>query len=710
MELDGTVDVHMEGYLSRLSGLRSVQKERYFRLRVESGVPVLEKLKDKYDTVVRDSYAIHPDTEVKFSERTGAYWFAIKSKTLNTKFGAKTSLERVQWIKAIQKCVSGVGEEGKKWHADDSLVEDEDEIHRQQHESQSRQIKIEVDSLAHEMRSKRGVKKKTHYVEYENIKNSFKGSEVSRWLIKNRFCNENARAIEVGHELLKRGKISRVDGKRTFTGQSEVYIFNEALGMTTSGLMRDIDSLTSRLQNLQLEIHQVENSSEELYDLLQNQLSLLKNETHGMRQQIEWLSGITLSISLSVVVLGLWGNFSDVPIMIRVFVLLLMLASTFLGLVLMSANKDPSVVLRRLSQRFESVRVRHHGLVQSQLKGVDPTPRESLSANRNAAASTPSRIKTAKAPTAATAKSPTESAHGAERVLDKSKGPKKPNLKIDTKKTSSNSTLASASADSKEDADWKTAGKGIIFRHFTETDPKDCWSQPDSKTFKVRGPGYMTDGIKVLSKESRFETVVCEMCSVGEKVDHIAGYKHSAIHRLRREYKYPKDAHPFPINFLIIQFQLPGISFTMYMQARANQKPDTEISSGFTRMFNMFVDGDNDYRNSRFKILPTVKVGNWIVRKMVGAKPALLGQKIACCYSRGPDYLEIDVDIASSYVAQKILGVVQGYCKTLQVDLGFFIEGRCVEELPECVLGAVRFHHVDLGAIPPLGPLVPNES
>eukprot|EP00470_Lotharella_oceanica_P011491 CAMPEP_0170187720 /NCGR_PEP_ID=MMETSP0040_2-20121228/42434_1 /TAXON_ID=641309 /ORGANISM="Lotharella oceanica, Strain CCMP622" /LENGTH=172 /DNA_ID=CAMNT_0010434823 /DNA_START=189 /DNA_END=710 /DNA_ORIENTATION=+ len=140
----------------------------------------------------------------------------------------------------------------------------------------------------------------------------------------------------------------------------------------------------------------------------------------------------------------------------------------------------------------------------------------------------------------------------------------------------------------------------------------------------------------------------------------------------------------------------------MYMKARLNQDPDKEVCPGYSKMFDNFVNKGDDYRNERFKIVPTVIVGSWIVRKMVGAKPALLGRKITCSYHKGEDYLEIDVDISSSYVAQKILGVVQGTCKTLQVDLGFLIEGKNERELPEVMIGAIRYHHVDLGAIPQL--------
>ena len=51
---------------------------------------------------------------------------------------------------------------------------------------------------------------------------------------------------------------------------------------------------------------------------------------------------------------------------------------------------------------------------------------------------------------------------------------------------------------------------------------------------------------------------------------------------------------------------------------------------------------------------------------------ALPFQAITCTYPRvaaGADYLEVAVDVGSSYVARNILGVVQSYAKRLTIDL-----------------------------------------
>lgn len=53
--------------------------------------------------------------------------------------------------------------------------------------------------------------------------------------------------------------------------------------------------------------------------------------------------------------------------------------------------------------------------------------------------------------------------------------------------------------------------------------------------------------------------------------------------------------------------------------------------------------------------------------------------------------MEVDVDIGSSMVASAIVHLAFGYVTTLTVDLAFLIESQTLEELPEKLLGAVRF-------------------
>ena len=130
-------------------------------------------------------------------------------------------------------------------------------------------------------------------------------------------------------------------------------------------------------------------------------------------------------------------------------------------------------------------------------------------------------------------------------------------------------------------------------------------------------------------------------------------------------------------------------------KAGAGAKPGAiEDDSPFSRLFENFIDGTDSYRDGRFKLIPRVVKGSWIVKSSVGQTPALMGKKIVQTYHKGPGYFEVDVDVGSSSVAGGILGVVKGYVTSLTIDLAFLLEGQADTELPEAILGAIRFENV----------------
>ncbi|KAH9753095.1 protein ENHANCED DISEASE RESISTANCE 2-like [Citrus sinensis] len=87
-----------------------------------------------------------------------------------------------------------------------------------------------------------------------------------------------------------------------------------------------------------------------------------------------------------------------------------------------------------------------------------------------------------------------------------------------------------------------------------------------------------------------------------------------------------------------------------------------------------FVDGDDEFRNSRLKFIPSVP--------------------------------KINVDIGSSTVANGVLGLVIGVIATLVVDMAFLVQANTTDELPERLIGAVRVSHIELksAVVPKLEP------
>mmetsp|Transcript_23076 Transcript_23076/g.28301 ORF Transcript_23076/g.28301 Transcript_23076/m.28301 type:complete len:107 (-) Transcript_23076:57-377(-) len=83
-----------------------------------------------------------------------------------------------------------------------------------------------------------------------------------------------------------------------------------------------------------------------------------------------------------------------------------------------------------------------------------------------------------------------------------------------------------------------------------------------------------------------------------------------------------------------------------------------------------------------------------MVKKMVGSKPAIIGKKIPTTYygSEGDNYLEVCLNVTGP--GSSIANACRGAADSLTVDLGFLIEGKNYEELPEQLLNVLRVHHI----------------
>lgn len=203
---------------------------------------------------------------------------------------------------------------------------------------------------------------------------------------------------------------------------------------------------------------------------------------------------------------------------------------------------------------------------------------------------------------------------------------------------------------------------------------------------RVRGPTYLDDGVKVPSKISAMELVACQWSFYPVAKKNISADKDELI---QRQQVGRKD-RPF---LLVVNFAVPlgsgeGVNMVAYFAKRRGAE-----DANFDRMLKDFISKDDAYRNSRFKIIPSVTEGYFIARRAIGSKPAILGRKITTEYYAGDNYFEICVDVGSSTVAESLMGVVKSYASSMVLDLAFLFEAAKRDELPERILGATRFHH-----------------
>ncbi|GAB2275074.1 hypothetical protein Dimus_009843 [Dionaea muscipula] len=208
-------------------------------------------------------------------------------------------------------------------------------------------------------------------------------------------------------------------------------------------------------------------------------------------------------------------------------------------------------------------------------------------------------------------------------------------------------------------------------------------SEAEPGTFLIRGKTYLEDRQKIKAKRTLMKMVAADWLRSNKREDDLAGHPASIVQKYAA-----KDGPEF---FFIVNIQVPGsttysLAFYYMMTTPLEDSP----------LLDRFVNGDDAYRNSRFKLIPYISKGSWIVKQSVGKKACLIGQALEINYFRGKNYIELGVDIGSSTVARGVVSLVLGYLNNLVIEMAFLIQADTDEELPEYLLGTCRLNHLDV--------------
>ncbi|KAJ1409220.1 START-like domain superfamily [Sesbania bispinosa] len=207
-------------------------------------------------------------------------------------------------------------------------------------------------------------------------------------------------------------------------------------------------------------------------------------------------------------------------------------------------------------------------------------------------------------------------------------------------------------------------------------------TEADPSTFLIRGENYLEDHQKVKAKGTLMQMVAADWLRSDKREDDLGGRPGSIVQ------KYA--AQGGPEFFFIINIQVPGsttYSLALYYMMNTPLEDAPLLES--------FIKGDDAFRNSRFKLIPYISKGSWIVKQSVGKKACLVGQALEIHYFHGKNYLELGIDIGSSTVARGVVSLVLGYLNHLVIEMAFLVQGNSREELPEFLLGTCRLNHLD---------------
>lgn len=219
------------------------------------------------------------------------------------------------------------------------------------------------------------------------------------------------------------------------------------------------------------------------------------------------------------------------------------------------------------------------------------------------------------------------------------------------------------------------------------------WSSPPGDVFSLRSADYLTNRQKSPAGDYLLSPAGMDWLKSTSKLDHVLSRADNRVMQaLRKAQTLGKSLKTF---VFAVNLQIPGArehhSAVFYF---ATSDP---VQTG--SLLNRFIHGDDAFRNQRFKLVNRIVKGPWIVKKAVGNHSAcLLGKALNCSYYKGSNYLEIDVDIGSSAIANAILHLALGYVTAVTIDMGFVVEAQTEEELPERLIGAVRVCQMEMAA------------
>eukprot|EP01083_Nonionella_stella_P111398 326695_1 len=154
---------------------------------------------------------------------------------------------------------------------------------------------------------------------------------------------------------------------------------------------------------------------------------------------------------------------------------------------------------------------------------------------------------------------------------------------------------------------------------------KGVWYEPAAHLYRVRGPNYINDGIKVHPSENQYTLLGLDlfMHDADNPLENVAEVPYLSVAKARAR---GFDGFVFVMNFKtsvgnLVAYWTPSRNMDPKTAHNPHLKPYENGHAIFDKMMTQFCEGTDEFRNDRLKIIPMVVEGNWMIRKAVAGKP-----------------------------------------------------------------------------------------
>ncbi|CAN6850353.1 unnamed protein product [Brassica oleracea] len=183
--------------------------------------------------------------------------------------------------------------------------------------------------------------------------------------------------------------------------------------------------------------------------------------------------------------------------------------------------------------------------------------------------------------------------------------------------------------------EWKTETiNGGSFRQVDLHTGTNGWASPPGNVFSLRSTNYFTKKQKSPGGDYLLSPAGVDWLKSTSKLDNILSRPDNRVaHALRKAQS--QNSFIFAVNFEVSGKE--HYHMVLYFAAEEPLPSDSPLQR--------FIDGDDSFRNQRFKLVSQVVKGPWVVKAAAGQFGAfLVGKTVKCNYHKGSNYFEVDVD------------------------------------------------------------------